>query len=286
MRLPKPGTDAWDDWQVLVARLAGIRASAGLTGTALSELCGWGSSRVSRIERAYTLPSADDIRAWCRYCGAPGQAGDLLAALRSVEEMSAAHRAARQARPGPADVQPPVLPPWERTTIFRAYASWIMPGAVQTDDYAVSVMRLLAAPQDVPDGIGVSSEARAARLRLLREGDHQFHLVLEERVLRRVIGGPGVMTAQLSSLIALMLLPAVTLGIIPHDLERRAAKPAEDFQVLDQSQVTTGLVSGGLPVTQPSEIARYTQSFSDLSALAVDGKRARTLITGAIESLG
>jgi hypothetical protein len=127
---------------------------------------------------------------------------------------------------------------------------------------------------------------RADRLRLLREGDHRFLVLIEESVLRNVIGGPEVMAGQLGHLITVASLPSVSLGIVPMGLERDAVWPVEDFWIFDERQVNVELISGWLTLTQPREIAMYAKTFSELSQLAVRGAQARTLITAAIDGLG
>ncbi|MEV1083608.1 hypothetical protein AB0I98_36225 [Streptomyces sp. NPDC050211] len=46
------------------------------------------------------------------------------------------------------------------------------------------------------------------------------------------------------------------------------------------------LVSAHLTVTQPGEIAEYAKAFAELSAIAVYGTQARSLITTAIDAFG
>lgn len=284
MPLPPPSSSAWQARQALAARLGEIRTDAGLTGRALAALCGWHESKVSRIEHARTAPSADDIRAWCQYCGAPDETHELLAFLRSVEDMFVEWR--RMERAGLKRAQEAVLPLWERTRIFRAYSSWLIPGAVQTPAYTKAILRAIAARRDLPDDTDEAAAVRADRLRLLREGDHRFFVVVEESVLRNVIGGADVMAGQLGHLITVASLPSVSLGIIPMGLERDVIWPVEDFWVFDDRQANVELVSGWLTLTQPREIAMYAKAFSDLSDLAVRGAQARALITAAIDALG
>src|SRR4051794_37296640 len=71
----------------IASRLDEIRRDAGLTGLELANLCGWHKSKSSRIAAAKTAPSDEDIRAWCRACGAEEQAADLIAASRTAESM-------------------------------------------------------------------------------------------------------------------------------------------------------------------------------------------------------
>ncbi len=283
MPLPPSSSSAWQARQALSARLGEVRKDAGLTGRALAELCGWHESKVSRIEHARTTPSADDIRLWCRQCGVPGETDELLASLRSVEDMFVEWR--RMERTGLKRAQQAILPLWERTRIFRAYSSWLIPGAVQTPDYTKAILRAIAVRRDLPDDTDGAAAVRADRLRLLREGDHRFFVVIEESVLRSVIGGPDVMAGQLGHLITVASLPSVSLGIIPMGLERDVIWPVEDFWIFDSAQVNVELVSGWLTLTQPREIAAYAKAYEDLSDLAVRGAKARALITAAINAL-
>ena len=126
---------------------------------------------------------------------------------------------------------------------------------------------------------------RTDRLRLLREGNHRFLVLIEESVLRNMIGGLEVMAGQLGHLITVASLSSVSLGIIPMGIERDVVWPVEDFWIFDDRQVNVELISGWLTLTQPREIAMYARTFGELSQIAVGGARARTLITAAIDAL-
>jgi len=284
MPTPPSSSSAWQARQALGTQLGELRKDAGLTGRALAHLCGWHESKVSRIEHARTAPSADDIRAWCEHCGRPAETDDLVTFLRTVEDMFVEWR--RMERTGLKRAQEAVLPLWERTRVFRAYSSWLIPGAVQTRAYTAAVLRAIAARRELPDDVEEAVAIRADRLRLLREGNHRFFVLIEESVLRNVIGGAEVMAGQLGHLITVASLPSVSLGIIPMGLERDAVWPVEDFWIFDDGQVNVELVSGWLTLRQPREIAMYAKTFSDLSQLAARGAQARTLITAAIDALG
>jgi transcriptional regulator with XRE-family HTH domain len=267
MPTPPSSSSAWQARQALGARLGELRKDAGLSGRALAHQCGWHESKVSRIEHARTAPSADDIRAWCEHCGQPAETEDLITFLRTVEGMFIEWRL------------------WERTRLFRAYSSWLVPGAVQTSAYTRAVLRAIAARRELPDDVEEAVVVRADRLRLLREGDHRFLVLIEESVLRNVIGGAEVMAGQLGHLITVASLPSVSLGIIPMGLDRDAVWPVEDFWIFDDRQVNVELVSGWLTLTQPREIAMYGKTFGELAEIAVRGAQARTLITAAINAL-
>ena len=238
---------------------------------------------MSRIEHAKTAPSAEDIRAWCEHCGALDQVDDLVAFLRSVEGMFVEWP--RIDRTGQRHAQESVLPTVQRTRLFRVYSSWLIPGALQTPDYARAVLQAIAKRRDLPDDVDEAVAARGDWLRVLHERDRRIHVLIEEPVLRTVIGGAQVMAGQLGHLITIAALPSMSLGIIPMGLDRDAEWPVEDFWLLDDEQVSVELVSGWLTITQPREIAMYAQAFGRLSDLAVSGVQARRLITAAIDAL-
>ncbi len=277
-------SSAWEARRDLGARLGEIRRGAGLTARGLARLCGWHESKVSRIEHAVTAPSDSDIRAWCGHCHADDQVADLTASLRAVEGMFVEWR--RMERTGLRRAQEGVLPLWERTRLFRAYSSWLIPGAVQTKAYTHAVLRAIAQRRGLPDDVDDAVAVRSDRLRLLREGGRRFIVVMEEAVVRTVIGGPEVMAGQLGHLISVASLPTVSLGVIPMGIGRDVMWPAEDFWIFDEAQVNVELVSGWLTITQPQEITMYAKAFGDLSDMAVRGSRARSLITRAIDALG
>ncbi|MFJ9691533.1 helix-turn-helix domain-containing protein [Kitasatospora sp. NPDC101183] len=81
--------------QGLADQLREIQRDAGLSGRALAAACGWYPSKVSRLLNAHTSPSETDIRAWCRVCGVPERAVDLIATLRTVAGLAVHGVAAR-----------------------------------------------------------------------------------------------------------------------------------------------------------------------------------------------
>jgi transcriptional regulator with XRE-family HTH domain len=265
------------------ARLGDIRKASGLTGRALAASCGWHESKVSRIENGKTSPSADDIRAWASECGADDQIPDLIASLEAIEGMFVEWR--RMERTGLRRAQQAVLPLWERTKRFRTYSPWLIPGAVQTESYTRAVLRGTSARRGLPDDVEDAVAVRKDRLRLLRDGTRTFAVLIEEAVLRNVIGDSDVMAGQLGHLLTVGELPSVSLGILPMGAERTEMPPVEDFWIFDDAQVNVELISGYLTITQPGEVAMYADAFARLADIAVVGAPARRLIAAAIDAL-
>lgn len=263
-------------------QLRALRLDARLSGRALAAAAGWhGVSKVSKIEHAVRPPSADDIRTWCRVCGAGDErAAALVAELHAAETMWQDWRAAE--RTGLMHLHRQTRDLYAETRLFRAYTSKIVPGLLQGAEYTRAILTALRDGRDVPvDDVEATVTERLRRQAILRTPGHRWVFVIEEAVLGYRVAGDSVMAAQLAHLVELAALPTVSVGIIPADADRHAAAPAESFQLWDDTRATTELVSGWLTVTQPSEVEMYARTFRALLALAVHGARARALITAA-----
>ncbi len=283
MPTPPPFSSAQRAKRDFGARLGEIRKSAGLTGRALAANCGWHESKVSRIENAKTSPSANDLRIWAEKCNAADQTAELIASMEAIDGMFIEWR--RMERTGLRRAQESVLPLWERTRRYRTYSGWLVPGAVQTPSYTRAVLRATAARRGLPTDVEDAVKVRVERLRLLREGDRRFAVLVEESVFYNIIGDADVMAGQLGHLLTVGELPAVSLGIVPMGINRDAMWPVEDFWIFDDKQVSLELISGFLTITQPGEVAMYADSFAMLAEMAVYGAAARRLLTAAIDAL-
>ena len=270
--------------QQLAERLRDIRLDAGLTARALSAAAGWHEAKTSRIESAKQAPSEADIQAWCRVCGATREVPDLIAASRAADSMYIEWRRLNQA--GLRRAQEVRQPLYERTRLFNAYCSAVIPGFLQTPAYADALLSAITAFRGTPDDVDEAVAARMGRNRILHSGNHRFALLIEESVLRYRIGGAEVMAAQLGYLLETMELPSVSLGVIPFSACRRPMWSLESFTVFDNERVHVELLSAQVTVTAPSEIMLYVRAFEKLAELAVYRTQARDLITAAIDALG
>lgn len=282
--MPTPSSSVQEARRALGRRLREIRKESGLTGRELAKRAGWHESKTSRLEHGKTPPSDADIRAWTRICGVIEQAPDLIATARGIDGQYVEWR--RMEQTGLKHAQESVRPLFERTRRFRAYQSWVVPGLLQTDAYTRAVLSTVSTLRDVPDDVDAAVAVRMERQRILRSGNHRFAMLIEEWVLRTVIGDAEIMAEQLGHLIVVGSLPSVSLGIIPLGLPRGVGWPVESFTMYDESQVNVELVSAHLTVTQPREIKEYARAFTELAAIAAYGAAARALLTDAINVLG
>jgi hypothetical protein len=202
-----------------------------------------------------------------------------VAAVRGIETQFAEWR--RIMRSGTRRRQEASAAVYERARLFRIYEPAVVPGLLQTREYAVSILLtfidFVRAPQDAEEG----ADARLERQRVLTHGDRRFHMLLGEQCLHTNVGGTEVMAGQLEHLLALLRLPRLRLGIIPFDAPYRV--PLNNgFWLLDESMVQFDTYTAELSLIRPDEIAMYSRAFERLAALAVYGAEARAMIAKAL----
>ncbi|MEU1023419.1 DUF5753 domain-containing protein [Streptomyces sp. NPDC005904] len=268
----------------LAARLRELRLDAGITSKELAHRCGWSVAKSSRIENAVTAPADADIRAWSVACGADGEAADLVAANRQADSMYLQWK--RLQRSGMKQLAEASTKLYERTRLFRVYASHVMPGYLQTPGYATALMSTIAGFRGTPDDVREAVDVRMHRSRVIHEGGHRFATLIEENVLHHRVGDQDVMAGQLGNLLAAMTLPSMSLGVIPAAVARDGVMwPLEQFTVFDDSRIHVELLAAKVTVTAPGELDIYLRAFARLTELAVYGADARGLIVNAIDAL-
>lgn len=265
--------------EALAQRLREIRIQAGLSERAIARSAGWHESKSSRIEHAKTTPSADDIRAWCAACGAQSEIPDLLASLRVADTAYVEWR--RIQAGGLRHLQQVLVPLYARTRLFRAYEAHVMPGFLQTREYAEALLGRISALHQAPDDSADAAAIRVERSRVLFEPGHEFTFLLEEPVLRYMVGDTAVMAAQLRHVTQVIAARSVRFGVIPLQSPRRVW-PLEGFTIFDDESVQVELLSARVTVTQPREISLYVRAFGELSEMAVFGREARELVRSAL----
>ena len=204
----------------LGAQLRRLRQARNLT----RERAGWeiraSESKISRMELGRVPFKERDL-------------ADLLT-LYGVEETDRADLlslAQRANAPGWWQQFVDVVPPWflsylgleEAASLIRAYEVHFVPGLLQTADYARAVIEQGHAGASAAE-IDRRIELRQTRKKVLNGPDApRLWAVLDEGVLRRQIGGPAVMRAQVEALIDASELPNVRLQVVPFGAGTSAA---------------------------------------------------------------
>lgn len=266
--------------EALGHRLRELRRDAGLTGAQLAERAGWHGSKISKIEYGKQTPSEDDIRTWCEHTGAGDQVPDLIAGVRHVEAMYMEAR--RSLATGTKRNQRVVRELEARTRLMRWYEPVVIPGLLQTSEYAEAIMRHVIDFYQVPNDLDAGVAARMERQQVIYQRDHRFHFIIAQQALSTTVGSAEVMIGQLDRLLAVMSMPRVILGIVPANADYLV--PTNQFVLFDDRLVNVETISAELTITPPREIALYVTAFDTLHRQAVYGADARSLIIGALDT--
>ena len=181
------------------------RERAGLSQTELAALSNYSNTVISKIERG-DRPPAEGFPE--RMDAIPQLATDgEMTRLWGWLEDSARHRA----YPGWFDR----WPDFEAAAVaLRTFELVVIPGLLQTDQYARAVLRTRIG--DTDDAIDAMVEARMARQAILgKDKPPTLWAALDEGVLHRPVGGPHVMREQLNRLAEAATLPNVVIQVVP-----------------------------------------------------------------------
>lgn len=171
---------------------------------------------------------------------------------------------------------------------LRHYESQLIPGLLQTEDYARAVIRGVlpqATPEEVADRIVVRMERQS---HLTREHPLQLWAIMDEAALRRTVGDPKIMKAQLHRLKDVAELPYVTLQVIPFGTGAHPGMMGA-FMIIDfpdpsdPSVVCIENGAGNLFLEDSAEIRRYDLMYDHLQAIALSPDETRRLLNRIIE---
>ncbi|MDX3239958.1 helix-turn-helix transcriptional regulator [Streptomyces sp. ME03-5709C] len=197
---------------VLGRRLQDLREKAGLSFQEAGRALDVTHATIRRMEKAEVGLKIPYVEKLLRTYGVTGP---------ELEEFLALAREANQ--PGWWHRYRDVLPDWfsafvsleGEAAVIRAYEPHYVPGLLQTEDYAREVLRA-GNPRAGDDGVERGVALRMERQALLTRQDAPLlWIVMDETVLRRPIGSPAVMRAQIARLIDACELPDVRLQIMP-----------------------------------------------------------------------
>ncbi|MGH3848245.1 MAG: helix-turn-helix domain-containing protein [Pseudonocardiaceae bacterium] len=205
----------------LGSKLRRLREASGVTREAAGYvICGSGS-KIGRLETGRTRFKERDV-------------ADLLTlyGITDEQEHETFLALVRQANvPGWWREYGDVLPNWFETylgleqaaSVIRTYEPALIPGLLQTEDYARVVIQLRH-PQDSANDVERRVALRMARQEFLTQpGAPNLWVALDESALCRPLGSRAVQRAQLQRLIEMAPRPNITLQVLPFHVSGPAA---------------------------------------------------------------
>ncbi|WSY17179.1 Scr1 family TA system antitoxin-like transcriptional regulator (plasmid) [Embleya sp. NBC_00896] len=199
--------------RALVKELRRLRETRGFTQREVSVAMDWSLSKLIRIETGMVVVTISDLRALLRQYGVRDSA-------RVDEYVAMARAAKRRAWWYPyrnlmtAELR--VLLAYESVaTLVRCFEPHLVPEPLQTEEYAHAVLNTtLRTP-------GAARVREAVELRLARQArmlgpdGPTMRLIVDESVLRRMVGGPAVMRRQLRRIHEYAQRPDIDVRVIP-----------------------------------------------------------------------
>lgn len=258
------------------------REHAGVTIDQVALRLDCSASKISRIETGHTGVTPRDVRDMLVMYNTPAETVQILVEFaREAREKGWWHLYGDVLTSAYVGLEAAADQIW-------GYEAQVVPGLLQTESYARAL--LVNARPGVSDAeVDRRVRVRTSRQSLLSQNEPiDYWVVLDEAVLRRPVGDPGVMRQQLAHLVAVAARPNVTLQVLPF---AAGAHPAMDgtFTLLlyegsaNQNCVFTANAVGGLFLEKDDEIQRYAFIFDHLRSCSLTPDDSIAMIASLAE---
>jgi transcriptional regulator with XRE-family HTH domain len=265
-------------------QLRRLREAAGVTIDQVAEQLECSASKISRIETGQTGVTPRDVRDMAAVYGVPpGEAELLLRFAREARQkgwwqlygtvLTGAYVGLEAAADG-----------------IRAYEALVVPGLLQTEEYARAMIRT-GRPDIDTEEAEKRVRVRMNRQSLLTQDDPiDLWIVLDEAVLHRPVGGRAVTKEQFDHLVEVAELPNVTLQVLPFATGPHAGMDGTFTILLYEESAGQNLVfvsnaAVGLFLEKEEELQRYAFVFDHLRASALDPDDTIAMIVGLAKEL-
>ncbi|MFE3182499.1 Scr1 family TA system antitoxin-like transcriptional regulator [Streptomyces violascens] len=190
------------------ARLRSLREARGWTQDDLAERTDYSSVHISAVETGRKPPTLRFSRSLDRALGTGGTADAFELEYRDIKQGSL------------LEGFPQYVEHEGRAMEIRLYQIGIVPGLLQTAEYTrvladSAVRRGAITPEQAEERVSFLAGRQAA---LVRPRPPSVLVVMDESCIRRPIGGPEIMDAQLDRLVEFAALPNTVLQIAPFEM--------------------------------------------------------------------
>jgi transcriptional regulator with XRE-family HTH domain len=269
----------------LGARLSRYRNERGISGTTVAAELGVGQPQLSRMETGKAKITTAALERLVEVLGIP------QAEARALEELRR-----RSTEPGWWQDYGDILSePVEMLIELEVEASWIrsyeghvIPGLLQTREYAERIMTAGSLHMRVAD-IDRYLELRMRRQKRLAEG-MRFTAILSEAAIRQQVGGPDMLRTQLRHITRATREFDVTVQVVPYTADAHAAL-GDSFVIIqwpDEHDPAAIYVDGQTSWTvheRDGIIRQYVHAFASVQAQALPPRESLELIHTIIKEL-
>jgi transcriptional regulator with XRE-family HTH domain len=271
----------------LAQALRELRREAGLTQDAVGVRMGWHTSKLFRLENARS-PRVDwlDVKELMEMYGVRSPHREALIQLARDARMRGWWTPYRDVFTGS------YVALEDESSAMRLYCPELVPGLLQTEDYARAVIRA------VRPGYDSESVERRVTARLVRQKElldrvspPELALVLNEAVLRRLVGGAATMAAQLRALAGAAQRPGVMLQVLPFSAGAHASLEGGFVLIkfpeeTDPDVVYVEGIMGDVYLESVEEVKRYQSAFERNQAVALSPRESSAFMSSLARELG
>ncbi|MGW0366791.1 helix-turn-helix domain-containing protein [Streptomyces sp. NPDC002990] len=279
------GTNPTVSRRRLGSELRRLRHVSGMTTQQVAASLLISQPKISLLENGRRLIKPRDVRDLCRLYGVRDQ--------RLVDDlMRLARESGRQGWWNAYGDVPygPYIGLEAQAAAIRTYEPLVIPGLLQTPAYAREVIAG-AVSHATAEQAAVRLQVRLRRQERLSDPDNPLRLwaVLDESVLRRVVGSHEVMREQLEHVVHLGTQPHVTVQVLPHELGAHPGVSGQ-FSLLefaDTSDVSVVYVerfTSDLYLEKRSDVRIYSNMYAHMQAQALNPTGTRDLINEAVKT--
>jgi transcriptional regulator with XRE-family HTH domain len=268
----------------LAAELRRLRDQSGESISDVAESLGWQGSKISRIETRQLGVTAPDLR---KLLDAYGVEDKLYRERLAEMARRAGERGWWQSYPRnliPSEYGDLITVEAEAANI-RSYQPELVPGLLQSAGYSHAVIRA-GHKRETEAEIDRRVEVRLERQHVLTRAEPpppRVHVVLNEAVLRRRVGGPEVMREQLEYLMVERDRANVTIQVLPFETGAHPSMvgPFTMMTFLDPGDL--GVVhlenaTGSLFLETPEELRAYEEFWDEIQGSAYSPDDTRTFM--------
>ncbi|MQS09749.1 helix-turn-helix domain-containing protein [Streptomyces alkaliphilus] len=280
VELPEDQDSAQDFLRALGKLFKRARERAGLTQQEAAERLNFGVDLISAIERALRIPQEELLHAADDLFGADGMLTTVIPDLREAKKKVRTRH-----------------PAWFRLFAsleaqcveIHEYSTMVIPGLLQTEDYARALHRIRQPPLD-EGTVERRVTARLARQEVMRKAENwpppTTTFVMEETVLLRPLGGREVHRKQLESLLQTAAFPSCSIQIMPLDCQDHPGVEGP-FSVLTprgrpQVAYTEGYGRNQL-ITDPEQVRLMALRYGSIRAQALAPPDSMAMIKRLLE---
>jgi transcriptional regulator with XRE-family HTH domain len=255
----------------LAMELQRRREATGLSREEVARRLEWSTSTLFRIETGRNRPQPGNVRTLLELYGVTGPERDGLIQLTRDARQPGWWHSFRDVLPNPYEVY---IGLEAGAASLRNFEPIVVPGLLQTADYARAMFR--NGPRELDrDEVERRVEVRLARQEILtRDNRPRLWAVIDEAVIRRLVGGTEVMRGQLRHLADAAQRGKTTIQVVPYRAGAHAGTTGP-FVILDYEEPTdpdvvyVETLAGDIYLEERPDVNRYTLAFDRLVAAAL-----------------